>query len=190
MTTPFIKIQELLDLIGDYAGAWETNDPKCALRFHIKPNGKLARYIKIIYVPHQHTVSEKGLTPIVRTLLYKIHWWPIRKQRTELHRALMKVRQLINIVSEHTVWKRLTPHFKCDKYVEKIYENITQLQKDYDNDILNYALCNFATSRSVVGNYPEKELTKSFVNMPGSGAYYSQGTLVGGGNNPINDLEL
>ena len=101
MSTPVINVQAILNLIGDFSGSVEDEDSLFtkfsyyALRFNIKANGKLARYIKIVRV--QGTMLDRKFRPVA---LQQHHWLALRKPTCRNFHQLQNVNDYLDIPSQ------------------------------------------------------------------------------------------
>ena len=73
---PFTTVQDVLDLIGDFAGSTNADGACQVLRFKINPSGNFGRYIRIYWF---HRPTHTLMTNVAYTTLNKDSWFPIHE---------------------------------------------------------------------------------------------------------------
>ena len=136
MTTPYIQTEDLLNLIGQFAGSNICDTAYYALKFLVKPNGKLYRYIKrTVFLQ-----DAAGRTTEIfdGRSIRKCDWKPIRAKLP------IYVTMLFDSLEEKSMGKyrkffRNTAHFD-NALSDDIFDKILILYTQYYSDISNYYL--------------------------------------------------
>jgi len=179
MTTPFIKVQELLEIIGDFSGTralfWEIsyghNQAKwelatiysdvvaqgyLALRFGIKENGKLERYIKIATIvelenqtyktPKRYWKSLQGknwcvVKPVISTTqrIMMTAEFGIESARHNLH-SIEYPNGLRSSRVRGATRSQGMPVFDMSEFNKQFQKLYHEVSVQYDKEILNYVL--------------------------------------------------
>jgi len=155
MSLTFIKVQAVLDLIGDFAGCicWRSPDGSgrnAVLRFTLKANDKLERYIRIyrqdsrtglIVYPKFDKKRKKQECPYTVLTLHK--WRSISEVRCKGHSELLNIQETMD--GGEFGYPRPGEYGRaihdCSRIASKIDTLITALEEEYQRTkVLNYVI--------------------------------------------------
>jgi len=134
-----IKVQEILNIIGEFAGGRICENETTKLKFILKPNGKLGRYIRII------RVNRWGGKTIQKFHGALQGWSPILKARSKGFNKIMELKLLYTNRRNFNSFSNFIGDlhnndnpFETKPYMDKINDVISKMQQDYVSQPLNY----------------------------------------------------
>ena len=133
---PYIKNQDLLDMIGDFSGTPTTVDGQyVALRFHLKRNLKLDRYIKLVIRGTKQPVLD---IRVPKTLKLK-YWSPVILDQP------MAMRFFLDTLSCEGGYPQKW-RYESELW-DKVQSMMFELEKERLNNIINWKLWPFSCNR-------------------------------------------